>query len=104
MPLARHGLEKDNARCEQVRGPTADSALDVLDESIETNPALAYTLVEKAADDRKQLPVGKAHGRRRMATVASAVARARRLDRCRGVHVVGVHSGWCANLGGQPQG
>ena len=26
--------------------------------------------MKKAADDRKQLPIGKAHGRRRMATVA----------------------------------
>jgi len=30
MPLAKHGLEEDNARCEQVRGPTGDAALDVL--------------------------------------------------------------------------
>jgi hypothetical protein len=30
MPLARHGLEKDNACCEEVSGPTGDAALDVL--------------------------------------------------------------------------
>jgi hypothetical protein len=31
-PLARHGLEKDSALYEQVRGPTGDSAFYVLDE------------------------------------------------------------------------
>jgi hypothetical protein len=35
MPLARHGLEKDNAPSEQVGGPTGASALDVLVESVE---------------------------------------------------------------------
>jgi len=30
MPLARQGLEKDNACCEEVSGPTGDAALDVL--------------------------------------------------------------------------
>ena len=89
MPLARRGLENDSASSEQVRRPTDDAALDVGREK----PALAYTLVKKAADDCEQLSIGKAHGRRRMATAARPVARARRLDRCRGANVVGTQDG-----------
>ena len=37
MPLARHGLEKDNACCEEVSGPTGDAALDVLVERTRLN-------------------------------------------------------------------
>jgi len=67
-------------------------------------PGLAYALVKKrAADDCQQLPMGKAHDRRRMAKAACPVARARRLNRCRGADVVGVRAGWPANMGGQPQ-
>src|ERR1700730_11154620 len=66
---------------------------------------LAYALVNKAADDRTPTyPMGTAHDRSRMATVATPVAGARRLDQCRGVHVGGVHAGWRADMGGQPQG
>ena len=56
MPLARRDLENDSAPCEQVRRPTGDAALDVL---VREKPALAYSLVKKAADDCEQLSVGK---------------------------------------------
>jgi hypothetical protein len=35
MPLAKHGLEKDNGPSGQVRDPTGEAALDVLIESAE---------------------------------------------------------------------
>ena len=63
---------------------------------------IAYAPEKRAVDDCKQLPIGKAHGRRRMATAACPVAPARRLDRCRGVDVVGVYAGRGADMGGQP--
>src|SRR5215469_6573864 len=45
----------------------------------------------------------EAHDRHRMATAASLVARARRLDGCRGFDAAGVHARRCADIGGQPQ-
>jgi hypothetical protein len=46
----------------------------------------------------------EAHDRHRMATAASLVARARRLDRCRGFDAAGVQARRCADMRGQPQG